>query len=80
MQIGDLTITIYLIPNNGLTPHDIRAMGLIEFRNRFGFRPADALEKDWFIANGRRIDSACRAVIESGALGELDYSAINMDD
>jgi hypothetical protein len=54
--------------NDTLKPADVLAMPLAEFQERFGFRPADALEKKFFAVTGQRPDAMQRDMIEMGIL------------
>lgn len=65
-------------PNSKLRPDEVIAMPLCEFEQRFGFRPVDALEKYWFAAVAKRINSDCRMACEIGLLGDLGLENVNM--
>lgn len=64
-----------------LRPADVIGMGLKEFARRFGFKPADALEKWWFAMTQKRLDAAQRREFESGLLAwPGDLSGVVMED
>ena len=63
-----------------LTPEAVIKMPLREFEQRFGFRPADALEKRWFAITGKRLDETSRLAIECGITPRGDLSQVVMGD
>lgn len=64
--------------NDRLTPTDVKAMPLAEFEKRFGFRPTDALEKQYFAATAKRLPAFQRAALEAGVMGAIDLSDVVM--
>jgi hypothetical protein len=54
--------------NEQLTPADMRRMKDEEFQERFGFVPTDKLEREFFIATGKKLTQFQRALIEAGLL------------
>lgn len=59
-------------------PADVMAMTVAEFEQRFGFRPADKLEKYMFAVTGERLKPIVREMIEAGIGGpEPDLSKVN---
>jgi hypothetical protein len=66
--------------NDKLTPQEVKRMGLKEFEQRFGFRPVDALEKQFFAATGKRPMFIQREVMMAEVLGPVDTSDVVMDD
>jgi hypothetical protein len=65
--------------NDHLTPTEVKAMPLVEFERRFDFRPADALEKQWFAATGSRLTTFHREALQAGILGPVDLSDVVME-
>jgi len=65
-------------PNSKLTPQEVRTMPLDTFEKRFGFRPVDALEKEWFTMLGKRIDQLSRDMIAAGIIPPGDLSQVIM--
>jgi hypothetical protein len=63
-----------------LRPSEVKAMGLREFEERFGWRPVDALEKYYFAGSARRITPIVREALQSGVLGPLTLSDVVMTD
>ena len=51
--------------NSELTPDEVNSMPLAEFEERFGFRPADALEKHYFAGMAKPLDPTMRAMINA---------------
>lgn len=66
--------------NDQLTPQEVIAMGLRVFRQRFGFRPRDAYEKQFFAATGKRPTLVQYEAIRAGVIGSIDISTINMQE
>jgi hypothetical protein len=64
---------------DALDPMDIIEMPLARFKELFGFRPVDALEKHYFAATGKRIDALSREAINEGVLGDVDLSHVIME-
>ncbi len=68
------------IPNNKLTPDQVKAMSLQEFEQRFGFIPIDALEKRGFAMMGERMNERVRAMFLTGMMGTLpDLTSVVME-
>ena len=63
-----------------LTPADVKVMTLAEFERRFGWRPADALEKAYFAATAERLGAFERAALEAGVLGDIDITTVVMEE
>lgn len=66
--------------NKNLTAREVCAMGLREFERRFGFRPRDAYEKQFFAAVAKRPSPMEHDAVRAGVLGEIDVSSVNMAD
>lgn len=41
--------------DTSLDPKEVLAMPLAKFERLYGFRPVDALEKQWFATTGKRL-------------------------
>lgn len=69
-----------IIPNNKLTPDQVKAMPLQEFEQRFGFIPIDALEKWGFAMMGERMSEQVRAAYFAGLILEMpDLTGVVME-
>lgn len=65
--------------NDRLTTTEVKRMPLAEFERRFGFRPTDALEKQYFAATAERLPAFQRAALEAGVMGAIDLSDVVME-
>lgn len=66
--------------NKNLTASEVCRMGLREFERRFGFRPVDVHEKQFFAAVAVRPSLTELAALRAEVLGPADLSHVNMDD
>ena len=65
--------------NDELSVGEVAGMNLAEFEERFGFVPADALDKLFFAVVGKRMDDTHRRAFESHLLEHGDLSRIVME-